>query len=433
MINANARECWQWSYFRSLLASGAPDWLVLATMICMRLSGLVLALICTGWAQDDPRLAALHATLEALHAQAHRLLTTGGGSPELTTAKHQLRDWIELQLGAIEKVGDEKSVSARINASLERVSVAPPDDDQNLLGSLGEVRLKWEWNLLIVTTQVGIVCQNDESAYVYRRINGRWNRIWESEQDDYQHYEPQHIDAVHVWQSYERGTPTGPAFIMTLGNEWGCASTWHRVYYRIWRVDSSGSKSLVDQSDEAWLRGEIYIVGSIVNTPMHFSGPVDAVIEFTQRSVDGDVHNREAIRHFLIDGDRVRRVDPVALSPRDFVDEWMTRPWGESGAWSSSPEMLRWHQKLHTDFIGGSFLGPTRRCQTPDLWQVGYEPSDAKRNFEPEPAVYFLIRWTPPYRFALAGVSDRPWPRCTQPDPEADAWRTLFSTQQWRW
>lgn len=402
-------------------------------MMNMKLIGLALVLICSGWAQTDSRLTALHETLQALHAQTDVSAVNPGGGPRLTVAKHQLRDWIESQLGPVEQQGDETKVSERINEALGKISVAPSTDDQNLLGSLGDVGLKWESGLLIMITRVGIVCEEDESVYGYRRIDGKWRRIWESEQNDYQHYTPQHIDAVHVWQSYEGGRPTGPAYILTLGNEWGCASAWHRVYYRIWRVDSSGSKSLVDESGDGYLRGQSYIVGSIVNSPMHFSGPVDAIIEFTQRSVDAGVHNREAIRHFLIEGDQVRRVAPIALSPRDFVDEWMTQAWTESQGWSLSPNLSKWHQKLHADFVGGEFVGDTMHCQTPDLWQVGFEPHDARRNFDPEPSVYFLIRWTPPYRFTLADISDNPWPLCTQADREADQWRTLFSTQAWRW
>jgi hypothetical protein len=399
----------------------------------MRLIALALVLVCNGWAQIDTRLTALHETLQSLHAQAGVSAVNPGGGPKLTLAKHQLRDWIESQLGPVEKEGDETRASESINKALEKISVAPSKDDQNLLGSLGDVGLSWESGLLIVITRVGIVCEHDESVYGYKRIDSKWQRVWESEQNNYPNYTPQHINAVHIWQSYEGGKQSGPAFILTLGNEWGCASAWHRVYYRIWRVDSSGSKGLVDQSGDGYLRGQTYIVGSIVNSPMHFSGPVDAIIEFTQRSVDASVHNREAIRHLIIEEDRVRRVAPVALSPRDFVDEWMTHPWSESQGWSLSPDLSMWHQKLHVDFVGGDFLGDTMHCQTPDLWQVGLEPHDAKRNFEPEPSVYFLIRWTPPYSFALASISDNPWPRCTHPDREADTWRTLFSTQDWRW
>ena len=99
------------------------------------------------------------------------------------------------------------------------------------------------------------------------------------------------------------------------------------MQYRVWRIDSAGSKLLIDEFEEAWLRAETYIVGSIGQNPMEEKAPVDVPVEFTARSIDSGVHNREAVRHYLIDGDRVRRVDPVALSPRDFVDEWLTRGW----------------------------------------------------------------------------------------------------------
>lgn len=392
-----------------------------------RLIGLALVSACSVWAQVDARLGPLHETLKILHAQTGVSALNRGAGPKLTLAKHQLRDWIELQLGEVENPGDEVKASERISNALEKVSVSRPKDyDRNFLGSLGGVSLQWESGLLIVITRVGIVCEHDESVYGYKRIDSKWQRIWESEQNDYRNYTPQHINAVHVWQSYKDGRQVRPTYILTLGNEWGCASSWHRVYYRIWRVDSSGPKNLVDQSADAYLRAETYIVGSIVDSPMHSDGSVDALMEFTQRSVDGREGTREAVRHFVIEGDRVRRVDPVALSPRNFVDEWMTRPWSESREWSSTPNLWKWHKRLHVKSVSGDFLGDTMHCQTPDLWQVGFEPSDAK------PDVYFLIRWTPPYRFVLADISDKPWPRCMQPDQEADAWRTLFSTQEWR-
>ncbi len=402
----------------------------------MRLFSLVAALWMTTAAfAQDKQLAALHESLVKLRAAGPRY-ETNGASPELTVAKHQLRDWIDKQLAQLDNAVDEKALAERINQELSAISVAGEKDDQNLLGSLGEVRIGGESGLLIVTTGVGIVtCQYDESAYAYKFVNGRWQRVWESEQNDYspKKYVPQHIVAVHVWQRWKDGHEDGPPFVLTLGNEAWCTSSWHPVYYRLWRVDPSGAKPLIDASEQAWMRMDTYVVGSIAQDPRDENSPVDVLIEFTERSIDGGVHSREAIRHFLIDGDQVRRVDPVALSPRDFVDEWLTRGWNESAGWSASPVLQQWRRRLHADFVAGQFSGATMHCQTPDLWQVTLEPWNAKKNFEPEPDVYFLIRWRPPYRFTMVNVSDKPWPRCNQEDPEADQWRTLFNTQEWRW
>lgn len=382
---------------------------------------------------QDARLAALHATLVELRGHipdpdAEML----GATPQLTVAKHQLREWIETQLASLEDAGDTKAFAVRINQALKGVSAGGPEEDQNLLGSLSEVRLGSEGGLLIVTSGVGIICQYDESSYAYKRVNNRWQRVWESEQDDYRKgkYSPQFIEDVHVLQPFNEGHENGPPFLMTLGHFWGCASTWHDVTYRVWRLDPAAPKLLIDRSEWAWMRTLIYIVGSIGQR--FDERAVDVQIEFTESSIDVGVHNREAVRHFLIDGDRVTRVDPVALSPRDFVDEWLTRPWEESTLWSASGSLKQWYGKLHADFVSGEF-GETMHCATPDLWQVTVTPHDAQKNFAPGHDVYFLVRWRPPYHFTMVSISDKTWPRCSEKDLDADAWRTLFATQEWRW
>lgn len=378
---------------------------------------------------EDSRLEALRATLTRLRAGAgSATVEAPGGGPDLTLAKHQLREWIEWQLDKVKEYGDETALAVSINETLKGVSVAA--GDQNYLGSAGNVRIERTSNFLIVTTGVGILCQNDESAYLYRHVGSRWQREWESEQNDYSpgKYAPQHIAEVHVWQAPENG----PTYVMTLGNYWGCASFWHSVDYRIWRLGSPGPKLLVDESNTAYLRADTYIVGSIARENRYQGKRADVLIEFATRSIDDGVHNREAIRHYLIDGDKVQRVGPVALSPRDFVDEWLTSDWRESAGWSAVPALQQWHRKLHADWVGGGFAEPTKHCRTPDLWQVAFEPVNPEKNYSPEPTVYFLVRWRPPYHFTLQNVSDKPWPGCTQPDPNADEWRTLFSTQEWR-
>jgi hypothetical protein len=58
-----------------------------------------------------------------------------------------------------------------------------------------------------------------------------------------------------------------------------------------------------------------------------------------------------------------------------------------------------------------------------DTWQVGINFEDR----QPNPSVYFLVRWRPPYQFRMINVSDRPWTECTEEDREADEEpRTLF-------
>jgi len=78
-------------------------------------------------------------------------------TPELTVAKHQLRDWIESRLGSLRDLEHLETTSTEINEALKGVSVNDSKDDQNLLGSLGDVRFSSEGGLLIITTAVGIL------------------------------------------------------------------------------------------------------------------------------------------------------------------------------------------------------------------------------------------------------------------------------------
>lgn len=98
--------------------------------------------------------------------------------------------------------------------------------------------------------------------------------------------------------------------------------------------------------------------------------------------------------------------------------------------WSASPALRQWHGKLSAGFAAGEFTGTTMHCRTPDLWQVGFEPENAEGKLKAD--VYFLVRWRPPYHFTMMSVGDRPWDACDRADPEADEWRTLFATQEWR-
>lgn len=167
---------------------------------------------------------------------------------------------------------------------------------------------------------------------------------------------------------------------------------------------------LLDGSEWAWVVAPLE--GSVSSD--------DAFVEYSVNSIDVGVHNRRVIRHYALKQGKLERVSPVALSPRDFADEWLRRPWSESSAWTVTPAratLEKWHQ---TKSASGEFTGTTLHCKSrPDLWQVGISlyQSDTR---------YFLIRWKPPFRFTMVSVSDHPSQDCTEEDPEADEPRTLF-------
>ena len=61
---------------------------------------------------------------------------------------------------------------------------------------------------------------------------------------------------------------------------------------------------------------------------------------------------QQAIRHYRVQRDVESRIDPVALTPRDFVDEWLTSTWRDGAAWSedsSVAPLQQSHKELHSD------------------------------------------------------------------------------------
>ena len=162
-------------------------------------------------------------------------------------------------------------------------------------------------------------------------------------------------------------------------------------------------------------------------------GSDDGLVEFTAGSIDGGILSHEATRHYKIDHGEVRCVDPLALSPRDFVDEWLTHDWKQRAHWLESDNrrsMREWHERLHKS---GELIYPTMHCPaTPDLWQVGVDFSDPQPPVgSPPKGTYFLVRWRPPYRFTMVQVGDHPLPECTEEDRNADdEHRALFPVQE---
>jgi hypothetical protein len=211
--------------------------------------------------------------------------------------------------------------------------------------------------------------------------------------------------------------PTGDLVVMTLGFQEWCSSNWHEVYYRIWRVAASGKapELLVNGAEFAYV-GDTTIAGRLDDEGR------SATIEFMAQSIAFDERfTRPAIRRFVIDSGGARRVPPIALSPRDLVEEWLLSSWNESGVWSEDGDraaLAEWHRKLHKDALFGSYAGATRHCRIPaDTWQVSF----AFQDNDPIPEAYFRIRWHPLYRMTLLDIAEHPFADCDEDDDAADA------------
>ena len=365
-------------------------------------------------AAQDNQLAAVRSTLVPLRAHREERRDTRGATSELTTAKHQLRDWIESRLSKFANTGDPDTIADEFNATLRESQMFCEEEclATFFLGYLSDVKVSRERDYLVVQTSLGIYCGYDESAYVYQWTNNRWQRVFETEQNVYtaKGYAPQTIHAVHI----SLPGKDGERLLLTLGSKPGCASAFQPVYSRVWRLDARhGSPKLLLQTTEVGYMGRFPPVKGRV-------APDDLLIELSLGGI-GYGLSHQVLRHYEIRGDKVKQVDPTEPTPRDFVEEWLDAPWKQAAERSESAALKEWHDKLHRDDGLGDDPDPALHCSNrPELWQVGIERHDQPQK------TYYMVRWRTPYRFSMVAVSNQTDPGCTEKDAKPEGVGTLF-------
>ena len=360
-------------------------------------------------------LVGLSTTLRQLreHLDQHR--ATFGATPELTAAKHQLRDWVESRLAGLRQSADIRAFAGTLHTALAAAGLFCGDlvdeCDWNFLGYVDDVRVSRAGEFLVVVTAIGNSCGFDESAYVYAWEGQQWRRVWEHERNTYtqQDYLPQTIHDVQI-SSPDAGRAR---LLMTLGSQTICGGAFKDIYARVWRMDTDYRAAPVldwtAHANDAYppIRGRVL--------------PDDVLLQFTAGGlVSGEVHT--AVRHFTIDQGTARQVDPVAGLPRDFVVEWLSAPWAESRTRSESTSLEARHAQAHRNDGVGDFPKATFRCTAgSDVWQV-------ETHLYERPNRYYRVRWRTPYSFTMVDISDTPYPDCTVADSRGETYTDLLES-----
>lgn len=341
-------------------------------------------------AQTDP-FAGLRTTLEGLHKHRNEHAETRGATAGLTQAKHQLRDWVERRLVTFTPAEDEYALTRGLQDSLAGLR-CPDGCVTSGLGFVDPVRFHRDGEFLTVQTSVGIACGYDDSAYVYQWSKNGWQRVFETEQNVYTKaaYRPQTIYSVQV----SAPDADGSRLVLSLGSRPGCSGAFQPMYYRVWRLTGAKPKLLLDASEIIYV-GEYPPVKGTLSVK-------DVRIEFTAGGT-GYGASHQAIRHFEVDGNNVKQVEPIAPTPRDFVEEWLSAAWKESAGRSESPSLEAWHKKLHRDDGMGDFPDPPLQCSNDlELWQIGIRLHGVANE------TFYLVRWRQPDQFSMTAIAEHP-------------------------
>jgi hypothetical protein len=416
-------------------------WIAILPILLLALASDVVAQPST----TSGPLKELAASLEAVRAIKPVNKERDAG-PELTRVKRALRSWIETQLppptipgriqGTIETPDRESLaiLAAHLNDALDKAGLACGDfnspnyrcaasesDLESERGSVGSVQLGTLYSggtqYLLVVSGVGVLCGQDESAYLYAPQGNAWKLVFAREEDDYRAnvYAPQNITEIAISDEWTDTKEPRPPLIATLGFGPWCSSTWSSIFTRLWRV-SGGTTTpdpLLSRTDGLWWGGDDFGSAQL--------SPKDLLVQYVDASMDSGEHSRMHVRNYRVGvGDKLERIDPFALRPMDFVDEWLTTDWGEASRWIEDGGNRAIFRSSHRRGKA-EFDDAGKRCRADrSLWQVALVGGR-----------YFKVRWSAPYVFRLVAVSDRPFAGCDLDDPKGTDQATLFPETQW--
>jgi len=343
--------------------------------------------------------AALAADLDDLRATQQKLLAARDNKDpwrdnvpleQVGIVKRQLLTWAESKL---QRAGGDVDTAALSN-ELHTAIQLTPEDAPDRLGDLdlSFSRLNGESAWLQMTTDVGIPCGFDRSLYLYEWRDNRWNRRFVLEASDYRkaQYRPQESVELKVSALDVRGA----RLVLVTGTPPACVSVWHTLYIRLFRVDAAQTL-LVEQTPFAVLGQDPAYSARLE--------PAGARIDFYGRAIDAVFLMRPYVLRYRLDNGKISQIEPIALSPLAFVDEWLSRAWAEIAAYSE-PQLAARHNKLHKENVSGSYQA-VQRCAKPGEWQISIDLDDETS--------YFSVLDRGDNRYRMLSVRENPRPDCS--------------------
>ncbi|MGE4065067.1 MAG: hypothetical protein AB7E79_17005 [Rhodospirillaceae bacterium] len=346
---------------------------------------------------------------------------------EFLTVRDSLRDWIETRLAGFPQFGDAAAFAKTLNAEIAAKDLACIDGKEpgynrcasprelDARGFLGLVEVARVQDLLIVQAETGIPCGFDETAYVYEWVNDGWRRLVDTSQAAAGGpYLAEQIEQVLFVQP--DGMPRDALLLAVTGATPSCADQYRPVHYRVWSAKRGTGSSLVVDGRE----GDADVARRSPAVSARFEDG-DLLLEMDLRSFDPSRRSRVAVRRFNFDKPQAARVAPLALSPRDFVEEWLRSSWSAAATWTSPAArgaLAPVHASAHQNLSRARFSGATLRCAGDSAVQVGVRFADGER--------FFRVKHDPAGAYVMLAADSAPADTCARPDASLDSPRTLF-------
>ncbi|HSY90507.1 MAG TPA: hypothetical protein VK812_04000 [Candidatus Binatus sp.] len=245
----------------------------------------------------------------------------------------------------------------------------------NAYGELRQIGFDWKEGydpgILVVSTQLWIPCGSsdpDSVIYVFQGRAREWKLVLATDADF-----DTTGDLQESGMQYQLSPPDahGEWFLAIAHSPPACGPTAASLRYTILRPGRSADEPRILFDHRVPLDDKF-------KPPFRLQVEDDwfALTRGKERKLDGDAG--VSIERYEISGDQVRRLQPLALTPEDFLDEWVRISWDEAARWSSQSsdaDLSKWHSRLNAlayDSTEIEFVQPCPQQPSADrVWLTG--------------------------------------------------------------
>lgn len=236
-----------------------------------------------------------------------------------------------------------------------------PSNKWNAYGEINQIKFDWQLgyspDLLIVSTQLWLPCGSsdpDTAIYVFTGRSRQWKLILATdsdfepsggEQDEGMQYRISPADADGKWFLVIAHQPPS-----------SCGPREGVIRYKALRPSSNPDQPavLIAQRQSLSPEGDISFRVDVQSDWF-------AITERNLRKLDAEPG--VAIVRYQVSANRTQRIPPLALTPENFLDQWVQLSWDEARRWTKPGSSLeRLHSKLSELRLDSAEFQSVHRC-----------------------------------------------------------------------
>jgi hypothetical protein len=348
-----------------------------------------------------------HAMLLVVPPEEDGTLVPPRAGRRIEALKDRMRDFVRTMMACAPSSVEPAALAAAMEQRggvSERTTgdaVLPSDDRHGSRVDFEVSRVEGHPDMLAVVATIAIKCGSDSMLILYRRTPSGWRETMVRRSEPYSEVRGGWGDLRFAVSPSD---PAGNWYVATVSITPWCTSAWQGMPYELARPGPAPDRPTI------FFKGKngIYLGN---DGDMTVRAEADAFeIRHDGSSLDPDILIRRHVRRYSVAGDGVRRVQPVAESVRDFVDEWVDSSWAEAKDWSGSePGLAAAHSGLQAErykTLGG--FASIRAC--------GGGLSQVEIDAEEGPSWFFLVRDHREAPWRMERVARQAAAGCTGPD-----------------